>query len=155
MILIDLLRDDIKRLNPNVGYPTFFKFLKGSFISVFFIRLTTGDSPLPLLAKSLFKIFLKFFFAIEVNPKCKIGGGLLLPHPRNIILGGSQIGSNCTIMHGVTLGSDKIDFDLDATTRPSISDNCFIGINTVILGGGNLPAGSSTKPNTFVHLKYK
>jgi len=64
------------------------------------------------------KIFSYFFYAvnvflyrIEIPPRIKIGGGLFMPHPQNIVCGAASIGELCTIYQGVTLGAKHLDFE--------------------------------------------
>jgi serine O-acetyltransferase len=73
-------------------------------------------------------------FGIEVSPKVKIGGGLFLPHTVGTVIGAERIGSNCTIMQGVTLGSAEPDLNFTATTRPVIGDDVLIGAGAKVIG---------------------
>lgn len=57
---------------------------------------------------------------------------LRLPHPYNIIIhGNSRIGKDCTIFQNCTLGV----IEERGTFAPQLSDNVYIGCNSVILGG--------------------
>lgn len=61
---------------------------------------------------------------------CEIGGGWVLMHGYGVVLnGGAKIGRNCTMFHGVTIGTT------DMKTFPVIGDNVFIGAGAKILGG--------------------
>ncbi len=82
----------------------------------------------------IFSIFNVFIFGIEVSPKVEIGGGLFLPHTVGTVIGAERIGSNCTIMQGVTLGAAKPDLSFTATMRPSIGNNVLIGAGAKIIG---------------------
>lgn len=74
---------------------------------------------------------------------CKnIGGGLVLIHGfQTLINGGCHIGKNCTILHGVTIGSAH-------EKSPVIGDNVFIGAGAIIIGdikiGNNVKIGAGT-----------
>ncbi len=60
----------------------------------------------------------------------RIGAGLCLIHPFNVMIGpGVEIGENCLIFHGVTLGSGVVP------GRPKIGDNVDIYAGACILGG--------------------
>ena len=152
-MMFKLILSDLDRLKMITNSSYYKLFIKSQLYALILIRLATSHFFGSRYIIILSKILLKFFFQIEVNKFCIIGEGLSLPHPRNIIIGSSQIGYDCTIMHGVTLGSDKVDFGVDNDTRPKIGNNCFIGINSVILGGGYLQHASLIKPNTFIHLR--
>ncbi len=61
---------------------------------------------------------------------CEIGGGWVLMHGYGVVLnGGAKIGRNCTMFHGVTIGTT------DMKTFPVIGDNVLIGAGAKILGG--------------------
>lgn len=60
---------------------------------------------------------------------CEIGGGWVLMHGFGVVLnGGAKIGKNCTMYHGVTIGT------IDMKTFPQIGDDVFIGAGAKILG---------------------
>jgi serine O-acetyltransferase len=88
---------------------------------------------LGLFAK-LFAMLNVLMFGIEVSPKVEIGGGLFLPHTVGTVIGAERIGSNCTIMQGVTLGSAEPDLGFTATTRPVIGDDVLIGAGAKVIG---------------------
>ena len=49
--------------------------------------------------------FSRFITGIEIHPGAKIGRGLFIDHGMGIVIGETaEIGDNCTIYHGVTLG---------------------------------------------------
>ena len=74
-------------------------------------------------------------FGIEVSPKVKIAGGLFLPHTVGTVIGAACIGSNCTIMQGVTLGAVESDLSFTLAARPVIGNEVLIGSGAKILGG--------------------
>ena len=103
-----------------------------------------------------------FLTGADIHPGAEIGGGLRLTHTAGLVIGrGARIGSNCTILHGVTIGgSGRAWFDPSFDDGfPEIGDDCeifagakilgpirvgrgcFIGANAVV--GRDLPAGSS------------
>jgi serine O-acetyltransferase len=60
---------------------------------------------------------------------CEIGGGWVLMHGFGVVLnGGAKIGKNCTMYHGVTVGT------INMKTFPVIGDDVFIGAGAKILG---------------------
>lgn len=94
-----------------------------------------------------------FLTGADIHPGAEIGGGIRLTHTTGIVIGrGVKIGSNVTLLHGVTLGgSARGWFDgVYADGYPEIGDHteimagafvlgpvkvgrrCFIGANTVV-----------------------
>ena len=92
------------------------------------------ERRLGVLSK-LFSMLNVVIFGIEVSPRVSIGGGLFLPHTVGTVLGASQIGENCTIMQGVTLGADDTDLDFTTFKRPVIGSNVLIGAGAKVIGG--------------------
>ena len=89
-------------------------------------------------------------FNIEVPSRLKIGPGLVIPHPQGTILGGSEIGSNVTIFHQVTLGAKVADFGYDISLRPKICDGVIISAGAKILGSVILEEGCIVGANAVV-----
>ena len=92
------------------------------------------ERRLGVLSK-LFSILNVVIFGIEVSPRVSIGGGLFLPHTVGTVLGASQIGENCTIMQGVTLGASDTDLGFTASQRPIIGSHVIIGAGAKVIGG--------------------
>ena len=82
----------------------------------------------------------------EIPLGCKIGGGLLLPHPNGVVVHpDARIGPNCLLFQQVTLGSSTrpgapvlgghVDVGAGAKLLGNISigDNARIGANSVVL----------------------
>ena len=88
-----------------------------------------------MVLSKLFSMLNVVIFGIEVSPRVSIGGGLFLPHTVGTVLGASQIGENCTIMQGVTLGASEIDLDFTASERPVIGSHVLIGAGAKVIGG--------------------
>jgi serine O-acetyltransferase len=74
-------------------------------------------------------------FALEVTPRCEIGPGIFFPHPAGTVVGAWRIGSNVTILQGVTLGAKIMDLGFDAKLRPEVGNNVLLGAGSKILGG--------------------
>lgn len=150
MTLFGLIKSDYQRLLLTSGRTHLRIISSKMFIATILIRLNTSTK---FSLKLFGKLLLQCFFMIEVASSAKLGPGLLLPHPKNIILGCFEIGKDCTIMHGVTLGARKLDFTFDSGLRPTIGNSCFLGINSVILGGGCLEDNATVSPNSVIILK--
>ena len=88
---------------------------------------------LGLLAK-IFSMLNVFIFGIEISTKVEIGGGLFLPHTVGTVIGAERIGTDCTIMQGVTLGSAQPDMGFAPVTRPVIGNGVLIGAGAKVIG---------------------
>ena len=62
-------------------------------------------------------------FGLEVTPRCEIGPGIFFPHPSGTVIGAWRIGSNATILQGVTLGAKRMDLGFDFRLRPEVGNN--------------------------------
>ncbi len=83
---------------------------------------------------------------IEIHPGAKIGHKLFIDHGMGIVFGETtEIGDNCTIYHGVTLGGTGKD---TGKRHPTLGDNVLIGAGTKVLGpvciGDNVRVGASS-----------
>ena len=69
---------------------------------------------------------------IEIHPGATIGKCLFIDHGMGIVFGETaEIGDNCTIYHGVTLGGTGKD---TGKRHPTLGDNVLIGAGTKVLG---------------------
>ena len=76
---------------------------------------------------------------IEIHPGAKIRRKLFIDHGMGIVFGETtEIGDNCTIYHGVTLGGTGKD---TGKRHPTLGDNVLIGAGSVVLK--NLPANAT------------
>ena len=69
---------------------------------------------------------------IEIHPGATIGRKLFIDHGMGIVFGETaEIGDNCTIYHGVTLGGTGKD---TGKRHPTLGNNVLIGAGTKVLG---------------------
>lgn len=69
---------------------------------------------------------------IEIHPGAKIGKGLFIDHGSGVVIGETaEIGDNCTLYQGVTLGGTGKD---TGKRHPTLGDNVMIGAGAKILG---------------------
>ena len=69
---------------------------------------------------------------IEIHPGATIGKCLFIDHGMGIVVGATtEIGDNCTIYHGVTLGGTGKD---TGKRHPTLGNNVLIGAGTKVLG---------------------
>lgn len=83
----------------------------------------------------------RFLTGIEIHPAAKIGKRLFIDHGMGIVIGETaQIGNDCTIYHGVTLGGTGKE---RLKRHPTLKDNVIVGCGSKILG--NITIGNNTK----------
>ena len=69
---------------------------------------------------------------IEIHPGAKIGKGLFIDHGTGVVIGETtEIGENCTIYQGVTLGGTGKD---QGKRHPTLGDNVMVGAGAKVLG---------------------
>jgi len=69
---------------------------------------------------------------VEIHPGATIGKGLLIDHGAGVVIGETtEIGDNCTIYQGVTLGGTGKD---KGKRHPTLGDNVMVGSGAKILG---------------------
>ena len=83
---------------------------------------------------------------IEIHPSAKIGKCLFIDHGMGIVFGETtEIGDNCTIYHGVTLGGTGKD---TGKRHPTLGNNVLIGAGAKVLGpvfiGDNARVGAGS-----------
>ncbi|MGE3530751.1 MAG: serine acetyltransferase [Steroidobacteraceae bacterium] len=83
----------------------------------------------------------------------RISPGIALTHGWGLVInGGTRIGSNVTLFHGVTLGRrDRIAADGTRTIGfPKIEDDVWIGPHAIIVGDVTIGEGSRVAGGAFV-----
>jgi serine O-acetyltransferase len=69
---------------------------------------------------------------IEIHPGAKIGRGLFIDHGMGVVIGETaEIGDNCTLYQGVTLGGTGKDH---GKRHPTLGNNVLVGAGAKILG---------------------
>ena len=83
---------------------------------------------------------------IEIHPGAKIGKGVFIDHGCAVVIGETaEVGDNCTIYQGVTLGGTGKD---TGKRHPTIGNNVMIGAGAKVLGpfkvgdNSNIAAGA-------------
>lgn len=83
----------------------------------------------------------KFFTGIEIHPGAKIGKGVFIDHGAGVVIGETaEVGDNCTIYQGVTLGGTGKHA---GKRHPTLGDNVMVGAGAKVLGP--FTVGSGTK----------
>ncbi len=74
----------------------------------------------------------RFLTGVEIHPGAKIGRGLLIDHGSGVVIGETaEIGNDCTIYQGVTLGGTGKDV---GKRHPTVGNNVLIGAGAKVLG---------------------
>ncbi len=85
---------------------------------------------------------------VEIHPGATIGRGLFIDHGMGIIIGETaEIGDNCTIYHGVTLGGTGKD---TGKRHPTIGNNVLISTGAKVLGPFSVGDNSRIGANAVV-----
>mmetsp|Transcript_310 Transcript_310/g.692 ORF Transcript_310/g.692 Transcript_310/m.692 type:complete len:386 (+) Transcript_310:49-1206(+) len=73
----------------------------------------------------------------DIHPGAKFGEGCMLDHATGVVIGATaEIGRDCYLLHGVTLGSSgKPVADPETKRHPSIGAGCILGAGCTVLGG--------------------
>ncbi len=74
----------------------------------------------------------KVITGIEIHPGATIGKGLMIDHGMGVVIGETaEIGDNCTIYQGVTLGGTGKDV---GKRHPTLGNNVMVGAGAKVLG---------------------
>lgn len=85
---------------------------------------------------------------IEIHPGAKIGKRLVIDHGMGIVIGETaEIGNDCLIYHGVTLGGTGKDV---GKRHPTIGNNVLIGTGAKVLGPFKVGDNSRIAANSVV-----
>lgn len=92
-------------------------------------KLYLGKKYLPARAVSQLA---KFITGIEIHPGATIGRGLVIDHGSGVVIGETaEIGDNCTLYQGVTLGGTGKD---TGKRHPTLGNNVMVGAGAKVLG---------------------
>jgi len=100
---------------------------------------------LKLLARVLSQLT-RWFTGIEIHPGATIGNRFFIDHGMGVVIGETaDIGDDCTLYHGVTLGGTSWE---KAKRHPTLGKNVVVGAGAKILGpitiGDNARVGSNS-----------
>lgn len=83
----------------------------------------------------------RFLTGIEIHPGAKIGKGLFIDHGSGVVIGETtEIGDNCTLYQGVTLGGTGKHV---GKRHPTLGNNVMVGTGAKVLGP--FKVGDNTK----------
>ena len=85
---------------------------------------------------------------IEIHPGAKIGKKLFIDHGSGVVIGETaEIGDNCTIYQGVTLGGTGKDI---GKRHPTLGNNVMVGSGAKVLGPFKVGDNSKIAANAVV-----
>ena len=89
--------------------------------------------------------FARWYTGIEIHPGARIGRRFFIDHGMGVVIGETaEIGDDCTLYHGVTLGGTSWD---KGKRHPTLGNNVVIGAGAKVLGpvhiGDNVRIGSN------------
>jgi serine O-acetyltransferase len=90
----------------------------------------------------------RFVTGIEIHPGAKIGHGVLIDHGSGVVIGETaEVGDNCVIYQGVTLGGTGKD---SGKRHPTLGKNVMVGSGAKILGPFTIGDNAKIASNAVV-----
>lgn len=90
----------------------------------------------------------RFFTGIEIHPGATIGKRLVIDHGMGVVIGETtEIGNDCTIYQGVTLGGTGKDL---GKRHPTLGDGVLVGAGAKVLGPIMIEDNSKVAANAVV-----
>jgi serine O-acetyltransferase len=90
----------------------------------------------------------RFLTGIEIHPGARIGRRFFIDHGMGVVIGETaDIGEDCTLYHGVTLGGTSWQ---KGKRHPTLGDNVVVGAGAKILGPISIGAGARVGSNAVV-----
>ncbi len=100
---------------------------------------------IPVLPRVLSNIS-RFFTGVEIHPGAELGSGLFIDHGMGVVIGETaEVGRDCTLYQGVTLGGTSLQH---GKRHPTLEDDVVVGAGAKILGaivvgrGAKIAAGA-------------
>ncbi|WP_417318172.1 serine O-acetyltransferase [Emcibacter sp.] len=90
----------------------------------------------------------RVFTGIEIHPGAKIGKGVFIDHGMGVVIGETaEVGDNCTLYQGVTLGGTSLE---KGKRHPTLEEGVIVGAGAKVLGPIILGRGSRVGSNAVV-----
>lgn len=91
----------------------------------------------------------RFLTGIEIHPGAKVGRRVFIDHGMGVVIGETaEIGDECTIYQGVTLGGTSLS--KGAKRHPTLGKGVIVGANAQVLGGFTVGDGARVGSNAVV-----
>ncbi len=96
----------------------------------------------------LFSYFARWLTGIEIHPGAKIGRRFFIDHGMGVVIGETaEIGDDCTLYHGVTLGGTSWQ---KGKRHPTLKDNIIVGAGAKVLGPITINSGVRIGSNAVI-----
>ncbi|MEJ2630628.1 MAG: serine O-acetyltransferase [Acidihalobacter sp.] len=93
-------------------------------------------------------VFSRWWTGIEIHPGARMGRRFFIDHGMGVVIGETaEIGDDCTLYHGVTLGGTSWQ---KGKRHPTLGDNVVVGAGAKILGPINIGKGARVGSNAVV-----
>ncbi len=93
-------------------------------------------------------LFSRWFTGIEIHPGARIGRRFFIDHGMGVVIGETaEIGDDCTLYHGVTLGGTSWE---KGKRHPTLGTNVIIGAGAKVLGPIHVGNGARIGSNAVV-----
>lgn len=90
----------------------------------------------------------RWFTGIEIHPGAKIGRRVFIDHGMGVVIGETaEVGDDCTLYHGVTLGGTSWQ---KGKRHPTLGPGVIIGAGAKVLGPITIGAGAKIGSNAVV-----
>ncbi|HEX6632844.1 MAG TPA: serine O-acetyltransferase, partial [Usitatibacter sp.] len=90
----------------------------------------------------------RFFTGIEIHPGATLGRRVFIDHGMGVVIGETaEVGDDCTLYHGVTLGGTSWN---KGKRHPTLERNVVVGAGAKILGPITVGAGAKIGSNAVV-----
>jgi serine O-acetyltransferase len=114
-------------------------------ITAYRITHALQRAGIPLLPRWLAHVA-RFLTGIEIHPGAQIGQSFFIDHGMGVVIGETvEVGDNCTIYQGVTLGGTSLSH---GKRHPTLCDNVTVGVGAAVLGaitlGDNVKVGGGS-----------
>lgn len=121
--------------------------------AIWFHRVATRlwRAGVPLLPRMLSEIA-HLFTGIEIHPGASIGRRVFIDHGAGIVIGETaEVGDDCVLFHGVTLGARGWWVDTKGSKRhPTIGRDVTLAAGSSVLGAVDVGDGARIGPNAVV-----
>lgn len=96
----------------------------------------------------VFSTISRWFTGIEIHPGASIGRRFFIDHGMGVVIGETaEIGDDCTLYHGVTLGGTSWK---EGKRHPTLTSNVVVGAGAKVLGPITLADGARIGSNAVV-----
>ena len=93
-------------------------------------------------------VFSRWWTGIEIHPGARVGRRFFIDHGMGVVIGETaEIGDDCTLYHGVTLGGTSWQ---KGKRHPTLGDNVVVGAGAKILGPISIGNGARVGSNAVV-----